>query len=200
MCRKVSLFAEKKCHLTKRWGEDGMFDTIACRFSDHGIMSQASGRNSQKGFTLLELMIVMSIIGVLALYAVPLYKKMVVRAQVAESVGFLGSLKAPIVEYYAVNNAFPGNVQNISSIANDSEIGNYTDWVWGLKGFASPEIYTIISFFNPDTVSEPLDDIDFLYMQTTDGGQTWSCGPGAWISVDYYPYLPTSCRTPINLF
>ena len=61
----------------------------------------------QKGFTLIELMIVVAIIGILAAIAIPAYQNYTIRAQVTEGLTLAGAWKASIAEYYANNGAFP---------------------------------------------------------------------------------------------
>ena len=53
----------------------------------------------EKGFTLIELMIVIAILGVLASFAIPIYNDYVTRTQVAEAIELLSGLKNPIQEY-----------------------------------------------------------------------------------------------------
>jgi type IV pilus assembly protein PilA len=61
----------------------------------------------QKGFTLIELMIVIAIIGILAAIAIPAYQDYTIRAQVTEGLNLAGALKAGIAEFYAQNGAWP---------------------------------------------------------------------------------------------
>jgi type IV pilus assembly protein PilA len=61
----------------------------------------------QKGFTLIELMIVIAIIGILAAIAIPAYQNYTIRAQVTEGLSLAAGWKTAISEYYAQQGAFP---------------------------------------------------------------------------------------------
>ncbi|HVC00894.1 MAG TPA: pilin [Steroidobacteraceae bacterium] len=61
----------------------------------------------QKGFTLIELMIVVAIIGILAAIAIPAYQNYTIRAQVTEGLSLADGWKTSIAEYYAQNGTFP---------------------------------------------------------------------------------------------
>jgi type IV pilus assembly protein PilA len=64
----------------------------------------------QKGFTLIELMIVVAIIGILAAIAIPAYQDYTIRAQVTEGLNLSASLKANVSEYFAQYGKWPTGV------------------------------------------------------------------------------------------
>jgi len=87
----------------------------------------------QKGFTLIELMIVVAIIGILAAIAIPAYQDYTIRSQVTEGLNLAGSLKAEVAEYYAQYGQWPsaivGNAGTLGHAAGEVPSGKYVDQI-----------------------------------------------------------------------
>jgi type IV pilus assembly protein PilA len=83
----------------------------------------------QKGFTLIELMIVVAIIGILAAIAIPAYQDYTIRSQVTEGLNLAGAVKAEVAEFYAQNGAWPLNlgpgVNTLGHTATEIPSGKY---------------------------------------------------------------------------
>ncbi len=73
-------------------------------------------KSVQKGFTLIELMIVVAIIGILAAIAIPAYQDYTVRSQVTEGMNLAGALKAAIAEQYAQTGAWPASLTDLGLV------------------------------------------------------------------------------------
>lgn len=131
----------------------------------------------QRGFTLIELMIVIAIVGILAGVAIPSYQNYIQRAKVVESINAASVYKAAIAEYHMVNGSFNSFVLFTDDNPNFN-IDMETD------------------FINQAIIWVKTDDGD-LGLMTKNGGQTWSCGPSAspesLISMPS-EYLPSSCQ------
>ncbi|KCZ76936.1 hypothetical protein H311_02055 [Anncaliia algerae PRA109] len=83
-------------------------------------------KHLSKGFTLIELMITVAIIGVLGAVAIPAYQDYVARSQVSEAVLLGSGAKPAVIEYYANNGEYP---KNNNSVGYSSAVGNFVDSV-----------------------------------------------------------------------
>ena len=83
----------------------------------------------QSGFTLIELMIVVAIIGILAAIAIPQYQNYVARAQVSEALSLASGGKVALAEYFNTNGTFPANNSDAGMAAAADISGKYVDTV-----------------------------------------------------------------------
>lgn len=104
-------------------------DIIACEKVSAGI-----NFFHVKGFTLIELMIVISIIGILASIAVPNYQDRIIQAQITEALEISKTLKSAINDFYVQNHKFPKNNQEANLPLPEHLIGNFTTQVTLVDG------------------------------------------------------------------
>jgi len=78
-----------------------------------------------KGFTLIELMIVVAIIGILATMSVPTFQDRIIRAQISEALTLTEGIKKTITEYYSFTQQFPLNNQEANLPKPEHLIGNF---------------------------------------------------------------------------
>lgn len=84
---------------------------------------------SEQGFTLIELMIVVAIIGTLAALAIPAYQDYTIRAQVSEGLSLASAAKVAVEEYYVEHGAWPSN-NAVAGLADQHDIrGKYTEHI-----------------------------------------------------------------------
>lgn len=79
----------------------------------------------QKGFTLIELMIVVAIIGILAAVALPAYQDYTTRAKVSECVGMISACKTAVTEYYSSQGQMPTSASLAGCAEDDATNSQY---------------------------------------------------------------------------
>ena len=143
-------------------------------------------KNMQKGFTLIELMIVVAIIAILAAIAIPAYQDYVIRSQVSEGAVLSDGAKTAVAEFYANKGTFPTNNASAGLAPAASIKGEYVSTVTVALGkitaaYAGVKANTAIKT-GPKTL---------VFSPVANGGSVeWHCKGG---TVDN-KYLPTSCR------
>jgi type IV pilus assembly protein PilA len=124
----------------------------------------------QKGFTLIELMIVVAIIGILAAIAIPAYQDYIVRSQVSEGLTMAASVKSALAEYRADRGEWPGSLADLG--ITEVPTGKY---VSGIDINANGQI--VISYGGDDVNDAINPDTLFLTPGATANGDiVWRCG------------------------
>lgn len=135
----------------------------------------------QQGFTLIELMIVVAIIGILAAIAIPAYQDYTKRAHVSEGLSLAAGAKTAVSEFYSTNNTWPANNTSAGLAASNTITGNAVTAV----GVSASQI-TVVYNSKVDATSNTL----ILGATASGGAIVWSCKGG---SVDL-KYRPSNCR------
>ncbi|KPV91021.1 Fimbrial protein precursor [Pseudoalteromonas sp. P1-30] len=136
----------------------------------------------QQGFTLIELMIVVAIIGILAAVALPAYQDYTKRAHVSEGITLGASAKAAVTEYYVSEAAWPEDNAAAGLPVANTITGNAVTSVGVEDGVIT------VTFNNKVTTGDTV--VFKPTIASTGGSITWTCDEG---SVDD-KYLPSNCR------
>ncbi len=140
----------------------------------------------QQGFTLIELMIVVAIIGILAAVAIPAYQDYTVRARMAEALSLASSAKTGVSEFWATNDAWPTNNTNVGLPSATSIFGETVASV----GISGNGLITV-TMQNTGLPTGAAGETLLLTPTNNAGGAVgWSCTGGT-LNVRY---RPTTCR------
>jgi len=142
-------------------------------------------RARQQGFTLIELMIVIAIIGILAAVAIPAYRDYVARAQVGEGIRMVGGLKNSISEIYMTE----GTLTNADSGVGLLPVATSVSGTYVQKAEVTDGVISV-TFSSAPTVDGLGGKRVVFTPAPGPGGVQWTCS-----SPDLPPsYVPSSCR------
>jgi type IV pilus assembly protein PilA len=139
----------------------------------------------QKGFTLIELMIVVAIIGILAAIALPAYQDYMGRSQMTEAMTLASGAKTSVSEFYANKGKFPDANASAGLAAADKITGKYVESTTVNGG-------VITALLKSDGVAEGIRGKELVLSPTTSAGSVqWTCKGSTDATAKYYP---SSCR------
>ena len=138
----------------------------------------------EKGFTLIELMIVVAIIGILASIAIPSYQSYTIRAQVSEGLNLTGPVKSAVIEYFNDHGNFPADNTDAGLYVATSYSGGFVESITVNGANVSIE-------YGNRANSRIRGRTVVLTAVSSLGSFEWSCAGGGGIPEFY---LPSSCR------
>ena len=153
-----------------------------------------NARNTTTGFTLVELMVVVSVVSILAVIAVPIYLNYMIRSKVSEGMVFVSEARTSVAEYYSNTNLMPQNNSEAGLPAPDDY--DNLDYVSRLEVGSTPPDASILD--GTITVTFKIsqlgsDNLLQLIPSTTGGHLTWTCEPPATNGMRR-AYVPPNCR------
>ena len=141
-------------------------------------------KKEQQGFTLIELMIVVAIIGILAAFAIPMYLDYTTRSQIAEGLNVAGGAKAAVTEYYQDRGVFPTDNAEAGLDAAGNISGKYV---------ASVSVNGAVVTIQYGNEAHPFINGETVILTATDhvGSVGWACASGGVIQAKH---MPSACR------
>jgi type IV pilus assembly protein PilA len=148
-------------------------------------------KSMQKGFTLIELMIVVAIIAILAAIAIPAYQDYLIRSQVSEGASLADAAETAVAEFYSNTGRLPGNNGSAGLAANTSIKGKYVSQVDVTGGIVKATFSDAGGFVANTAINGQI--LAFSPVTGASAGSiAWHCGMAT--TTVTQKYLPASCR------
>jgi type IV pilus assembly protein PilA len=145
-------------------------------------------KKMQQGFTLIELMIVVAIIGILAAVAIPAYQDYTIRAKVTEGVNVAGAARASVSDFFMANNALPADNA-------EAGLGTNTDYATNIVATLDVAAGVITVAFDPAAlgggVTAGTNALVFTPNAVSGQPITWDCTTNSTLP---NKFRPANCR------
>ena len=147
----------------------------------------------QQGFTLIELMIVVAIIGILAAIAIPAYQDYTIRAQVSEGLNLSAASKAAVTEFFQDQGTWPANNAGAGLSAAATINGNYVSQVQ-VGAPNAGAIQVTYSNTGNQSANQQINNATLILSPISSAGSVdWNCRGGTTLSANPQ-WLPAACR------
>lgn len=152
-------------------------------------------RTMQKGFTLIELMIVVAIIGILAAVALPAYQDYTKRAQAAEAVSLAAGLKTSISEHLSATGSFPTAIvaPDAATPPTATEISGQLNGKYVTLTYANTGTITATMKADSAFSGEDAADRDIIFVPNA-SATIWNCNTGGMA----LKFRPQACRAAVG--